>query len=114
MDERLARSLLTAASLEMTLPKIVVFLCIEVGATDADLRRTVGRRGLVPLSSLLQANGEAEALDYIGPVAGGCCRRTLVSTLGISPKSHNVDDARACPVRPEIFTDYPTAKVHIG
>ena len=34
--------------------------------------------------------------------------------FGTSPKSHHVDDTGSSPVRAEIFTGYPAAKVHIG
>ena len=33
---------------------------------------------------------------------------------GTSPESHNVEEAGSSPVRAEIFTGYPTAKVYIG
>ena len=44
-----------------------VFHCVEVGAVDADVRRTVclSWRGLVQHLSLLQADGEAKVLDCI-------------------------------------------------
>ena len=44
-----------------------VFHCVEVGAIDADLRRTVRYlwRGLVQHLRLLQAEYEAEDLGYI-------------------------------------------------
>ena len=44
--------------------------CVEVGAIDADMRRTVylSWRGLVQHLSLLQADGEADVLGYIREV----------------------------------------------
>ena len=44
-----------------------VFHCVEVGAVDADVRRTVclSWRGSVQHLSLLQADGEAKVLDCI-------------------------------------------------
>ena len=45
-----------------------MFLGVEVGAINADVRRTVGLswRELVQHLSLRQADGEAEVLGYIG------------------------------------------------
>ena len=44
-----------------------MFRCVEVDATDADLRRTVhfAWRGLVKHLGLLPADGEAKVLGYI-------------------------------------------------
>ena len=52
-----------------------VFLCVEVGAVDADVRRTVRHtwRGLVQHLNLLQADGEAEVL--------GCIREAVDDVL---------------------------------
>ena len=47
-----------------------MLICIEVGAIDADMRRTVClmRRGLEQHFSLLQADGEAKVLGCIREV----------------------------------------------
>ena len=49
--------------------------CVEVGAIDTDIRRTVrfSWRGLVQHLSLLQADGEAEVL--------GCIREAVDDVL---------------------------------
>ena len=68
VDSRLSRSSLTVASLEIKLPSQLgkVFHCVEVGAVDVYMRRTVGLswRGLVQ-----QADGEAEVLGRIREAA---------------------------------------------
>ena len=51
---------------------------------------------------------------YTHPVADGFRRRTLASSLGPPQRSRHVDDAESSPVRAEMVTGYPVAKVHIG
>ena len=71
LDKWLSRSWLTVASLELMLPQVSeVFQCIQVGAIDADVKRTVffSWRCLVQHLTLLQANGEAEVLGCITEV----------------------------------------------
>ena len=73
MDRRPSRSLLVDCGIigDDITHVSKVFLGVEVGAINADVRRTVGLswRGLVQHLSLLQADGEAEVL---------CCIREAV------------------------------------
>ena len=81
MDRRPSRSLLVDCGIigDDITHVSKVFHCVEVGAIDADLRRTVlfSLRELVQHLSLLQANGEADVL--------GCIREAIDDVYRLPP-----------------------------